>query len=114
MPKDASKNVDRYKIAGGHLNEFEFHQNQGQLKELEKPAHGATARELMANKVATKTAMAEATKKAATEATKKAANKVATKKAATKATKKVATKASKKRATKKGATRKAAKKARKK
>lgn len=105
MPKDASKNVDRYKIAGGHLNEFEFHQNQGQLKELEKPAHGATARELMANKVATKKATAEATKKAATKATKKAA---------TKATKKVAPKASKKRATKKGATKKAAKKTRKK
>ena len=106
MPKDASKNVDRYKIAGGHLNEFEFHQNQGQLKELEKPAQGATARKLMANKVATKTARAEATKKAAAEATKKAA---------TKATKKSAKKtATKKRATKKGATKKAAKKARKK
>jgi hypothetical protein len=24
MPKDATKNVDRYKIAGGHLNEYEF------------------------------------------------------------------------------------------
>jgi hypothetical protein len=114
MPKDASKNVDRYKIAGGHLNEFEFHQNQGQLKELEKPAQGATARKLMANKVATKTARAEATKKAAAEATKKAAAE-ATKKAATKATKKSAKKtATKKRATKKGATKKAAKKARKK
>ena len=33
MPKDAKKNVDRYKLAGGHLNEFEFHQNQGQVKE---------------------------------------------------------------------------------
>src|SRR5687768_8152584 len=99
MPKDASKNVDRYKIAGGHLNEFEFHQNQGQLKELEKPPQGATARKLMANKVATKTAMAEATKKAATKATKKAATE-ATKKAVTKATKKAATKATKKVATK--------------
>ena len=112
MPKDASKNVDRYKIAGGHLNEFEFHQNQGQLKELEKPAQGATARELMANKVATKTAMAEATKKAANKATKKAATK-ATKKVATKATK-ATNKSAKKTATKKGATKKAAKKARKK
>ena len=26
MPKDATKNVDRYKIAGGHLNEYEFEQ----------------------------------------------------------------------------------------
>ena len=100
MPKDASKNVDRYKIAGGHLNEFEFHQNQGQLKELEKPAQGATARKLMANKVATKKAATKATKKRATKSTKKVATK--------------ATKATKKRATKKGATKKAAKKARKK
>ena len=33
MPKDAKKNVDRYKIQGGELNEFEFHQNQAQVKE---------------------------------------------------------------------------------
>jgi hypothetical protein len=28
MPKDATKNVDRYKVRGGQLNEFDFHQNQ--------------------------------------------------------------------------------------
>jgi hypothetical protein len=28
MPKDATKNVDRYKVRGGELNEFDFHQNQ--------------------------------------------------------------------------------------
>jgi len=28
MPKDPTKNVDRYKIRGGQLNEFELHQNQ--------------------------------------------------------------------------------------
>ena len=33
MPKDAKKNVDRYKIRGGNLNEYEFRQNQGQVKE---------------------------------------------------------------------------------
>jgi hypothetical protein len=33
MPKDATKNVDRYKVRGGDLNEFEFTQNQGQVKE---------------------------------------------------------------------------------
>jgi hypothetical protein len=33
MPKDAKKNVDRYKIRGGDLNEFEFHQNQASVKE---------------------------------------------------------------------------------
>lgn len=33
MPKDAKKNVDRYKLAGGHLNEFEYQQRQAQVKE---------------------------------------------------------------------------------
>lgn len=28
MPKDATKNVDRYKIGGGHLNEYEFEQDK--------------------------------------------------------------------------------------
>lgn len=26
MPKDASKNVDRYKVRGGELNEYDFEQ----------------------------------------------------------------------------------------
>ena len=33
MPKDATKNVDRYKIRGGQLNEFDFHQNQEEFSE---------------------------------------------------------------------------------
>ena len=33
MPKDPTKNVDRYKIRGGDLNEFGFHQNQEELAE---------------------------------------------------------------------------------
>lgn len=33
MPKDATKNVDRYKIRGGQLNEFDFHQNQEAFSE---------------------------------------------------------------------------------
>ena len=28
MPKDATKNVDRYKVQGGHLNEYEFEQGK--------------------------------------------------------------------------------------
>ncbi|HEV2834291.1 MAG TPA: hypothetical protein VGW58_03185 [Pyrinomonadaceae bacterium] len=24
MPKDSTKNVDRYKVRGGHLNEYDF------------------------------------------------------------------------------------------
>jgi hypothetical protein len=33
MPKDATKNIDRYKIRGGHLNEFEYAQSQKELAE---------------------------------------------------------------------------------
>lgn len=33
MPKDATKNVDAYKIRGGQLNEFEFTQSQKALAE---------------------------------------------------------------------------------
>lgn len=64
MPKDAKKNVDRYKIRGGDLNEFEFHKNQAQVKEAAvpgtaeggkkaaKPVRGATAKKLAARKAA--------------------------------------------------------------
>ena len=31
MPKDATKNVDRYKVRGGQLNEFEYTKNQKAL-----------------------------------------------------------------------------------
>lgn len=44
MPKDAKKNVDRYKIRGGDLNEFEFHQNQAQVKESAEPRKGVEAK----------------------------------------------------------------------
>ena len=60
MPKDARKNVDRYKLAGGHLNEFEFHQNQAKVKEpatqaaATKPVKGASAKKLAAKKAAKK------------------------------------------------------------
>ena len=36
MPKDPTRNVDRYKIGGGHLNEFEFQKNQGAITEEER------------------------------------------------------------------------------
>ena len=54
MPKDAKKNVDRFKVDGGHLNEFEFHQNQGQVKESAKPEKGAAAKKKSATKKAGK------------------------------------------------------------
>jgi hypothetical protein len=40
MPKDATKNIDRYKIRGGQLNEFEYTQNQKAVAE-QKPKGGA-------------------------------------------------------------------------
>lgn len=36
MPKDATKNIDRYKIRGGQLNEFDFHKNQAELAEQQR------------------------------------------------------------------------------
>ena len=40
MPKDATKNVDRYKVRGGQLNEFEYTENQKALAG-KKPKGGA-------------------------------------------------------------------------
>jgi hypothetical protein len=40
MPKDPTKNVDRYKIRGGHLNAFEFHQNQGTVSQQQHESGG--------------------------------------------------------------------------
>ena len=64
MPKDASKNVDRYKVRGGDINEFEYHQNQEQFvatkdtkrskKTGSSSKKGATAKELAARKAAAK------------------------------------------------------------
>ena len=66
MPKDATKNVDSYKIRGGQLNEFEYTQNQGDFAETQpkqtkasksaKPiaTKGASAKKLAARKAAKK------------------------------------------------------------
>ncbi|HET6974888.1 MAG TPA: hypothetical protein VFI24_01085 [Pyrinomonadaceae bacterium] len=40
MPKDPAKNVDRYKIRGGVINEYEYHENQQALAE-DEPQKGA-------------------------------------------------------------------------
>jgi hypothetical protein len=40
MPKDPTKNVDRYKVRGGDINEFEYDQNQEAF--AEPKAKGAT------------------------------------------------------------------------
>jgi hypothetical protein len=54
MPKDATKNVDRYKIRGGQLNEFDYTKNQEEFAErgtkVTKPAKGPTAIKAAATK----------------------------------------------------------------
>ena len=40
MPKDATKNVDRYKVRGGQLNEFEYTENQKALAGKKEKAEG--------------------------------------------------------------------------
>ena len=39
MPKDPTKNVDRYKIRGGVINEYEYHENQ-QATKVTEPQKG--------------------------------------------------------------------------
>ena len=91
MPKDATKNVDRYKVRGGTINEFEFTENQEQLSEKQKGKSGGKlipgtppekkAAKQTTKKVATKKA---ATKKAAVSARGASAKKLAARKAAKK------------------------------
>lgn len=47
MPKDATKNVDRYKVRGGHLNEYDFEKEKGADKK-----QTATARQSVADQQA--------------------------------------------------------------
>jgi hypothetical protein len=47
MPKDASRNVDRYKVRGGHLNEYDFEKEKATDKKqmnTDKTAKKPTAR----------------------------------------------------------------------
>ena len=107
MPKDAKKNIDRYKIRGGDLNEFEFSQNQARVKESfpgstnsPMPMKGSTPKGMMTEETpAKKSAKEKTAKKSAT--TKKAAGKTTAKKAAKKASKPA--KKSAKKSTKKSA-----------
>ena len=71
MPKDPTKNVDRYKIRGGVINEYEYHENQEATKVSEplkgtkstrktakqssnNSTRGASAKKLAARKAAKK------------------------------------------------------------
>jgi hypothetical protein len=42
MPKDATKNVDRYKVRGGQLNEFDFARKQEEFAEQDTKITKAT------------------------------------------------------------------------
>ena len=103
MPKDPTKNVDRYKIRGGELNKFDFHQNQEGLAEkpqtrnanlipgtppgkVRKPAEKKAAKTTAARKSTKGTKSAKATDAATTK--KRSARKATKKRAARKATKK--------------------------
>ena len=95
MPKDPTKNVDRYKIRGGQLNEFDFSRNQEQFADDPQTQAAnlipGTPPEKK-KKIATKGTKAKKAGKKAT--TKKAAKtqKAAKTKTAAKSTKKTATK----------------------
>ena len=69
MPKDRTKNVDSYKIRGGVINEYEYHENQQALatdgpqkgtqsiktkKATTNQVRGASAKKLAARKAAKK------------------------------------------------------------
>jgi len=119
MPKDATKNVDRYKVRGGELNEYDFHQNQEAFAQQQEgqtgnlipgtPPEARKGMKTIKNSRATKgTKSTKERKPAAVSAKKRATRKAATKKAATKkaATKKAAPQKATKRTTKKKAAKK--------
>ena len=97
MPKDPKKNIERYKVRGGDLNEFDFHQNQEEFAEQQqtrganlipgtppekaakrKPATKGTKPATKGTKPATKSTKSLKAKKGAT--TKKQSTRKATKK----------------------------------
>ena len=94
MPKDATKNIDRYRVRGGELNEFDFHHNQEQFAEQpKKPVSlipGTPPEAKRAVRVATTKKASKATKAAPTKGA--SAKKPAAKKSAKKASKKAAKK----------------------
>ena len=91
MPKDPTKNVDRYKIRGGTLNEFELDENQEAYEQQKSKKGGANlipgtppekAKKASTSKKATKKVSKKATKTVATRGA--TAKKLAARKAAKK------------------------------
>jgi hypothetical protein len=85
MPKDPRKNIDRYKIDGGQLNEFEFQKGQEELA-AQQPQASAN---LIPGTPPEQTKISKAAKGTGTTKSKKAitSTKVAKSKKATKSTK---------------------------
>jgi len=119
MPKDPTKNIFQYKIRGGHLNEFEFHQNQGQVRQQhERPWERENfdpntelpgQEEAGSPKAQAKLSRSGVTTaKQTVKGSKKAAKKLAAKKPAKYASKKTTSKSAKKKVTSKATSRKAA------
>jgi hypothetical protein len=71
MPKDATKNIDRYKIRGGQINEFDYTRNQEEFAErgtkVSKPTKAPSATKSAKSTTASKgvSAKKQATRKAA-------------------------------------------------
>ena len=80
MPKDPKRNVDRYKVRGGDLNEFEYAQNQAQVKESGPPSKGAGSKKTAKPANSKKAAKPANSKKAAKPAKSATAKKKAAKK----------------------------------
>ena len=67
MPKDPTKNIDRYKTRGGVINEYEYHENQQATKvsEPQKGTPGTKARKATNNTTRGASAKKLAARKAA-------------------------------------------------
>jgi len=63
MPKDATKNVDRYKVRGGTLNEFDYHKNQEAFTENEQPQKGTKGTKKRAGKPGKSVSMKKSARK---------------------------------------------------
>jgi hypothetical protein len=67
MPKDPAKNIDRYKIRGGVINEYEYHENQETIaaSEPQKGTQSAKAKKATPNTMRGASAKKLAARKAA-------------------------------------------------
>lgn len=112
MPKDPRKNIQNYKIDGGHLNEYEFQRAQGKLAEESEFPFISTDQKLDAADFPNQSRRSRSGGKSKPSAAKRSSRQVeakATDKPAKKSTKKTVKKTASKRQTAKGA-KKAAKK----